>query len=87
MHFYGFYWNTLVINRSIQELLEVEFPKKRKLQLGFTAARAFFPCPYPALSVTLILSSVQTVRRFKTRFGFMALARHRSFLIGRSTMH
>ena len=87
MHFYGFYWNTLVINRSIQELLEVEFPKKRKLQLGSTAARAFFPGPYPVLSVTLIFPPVQTVCRFKTRFGLMALGRRLSLLIGRSTMH
>ena len=35
MNFYGFYWNTLVINRSTQELLEVRFPEgmNGKLQL------------------------------------------------------
>ena len=37
MHFYGFYWNTLVIIRSFQEPLEVIFPRdsNRKSQQRF----------------------------------------------------
>ena len=65
MHFYGFYWNTLVINCSIQELLEVEFPKgsKKKVTTRVYGRQLIFPVPYPVLSVTSFFFSVGKVLR------------------------